>query len=165
MSDGLPGTAAAQAPKRSILLIVSLCLNVALIAMIVVGFVNGVRHARPSREFLSPRALIADASPAERAKIQAIIDAHAAKVAMLKKADRAARLAAFKLFADPQLNPVEFAKAVESIHQADDALREELTQVVVQSVTQLSAPERQTIAEKARRRYMWWRFFRGHHAE
>jgi uncharacterized membrane protein len=161
MSEGSHGTVAPR--RRSVPLIISLCLNVALIAMVAVGIANGIRHARHGREFLSPQILMAAASPAERARIQSIVDAHADKVRALKKADAAARLAALKQFESPQFDRAEFAKAIDAVHKADDALRQELTDVTEESVLQLSPAERQAVAAKAKRRMEWWRFLRGHH--
>ena len=163
MSDAPPGTTA-QAPKRSVLLIVSLCLNVALVVMIVAGIVNAIYHARPPR-FFAPEALEEYAAPAERAKIDAIIAAHAGKIKELKEASKTARRAASKVFADPNFDPAAFVSALNKAQDADDALRREMATVTAQSAAQLSPSERQAVAEKARRRFMWWRFFRGgrHH--
>jgi len=164
MSEGSrPTTPAPPPPRRSALLIISLCLNVALIAMVVVGIANGIRHARHGREFLSPQTLMAAASSVERAKIQSIVAAHADKIRALKKADAAARLAAFKLFESPQFDRAEFARAIDAIHRADDALRQELTDLTEESVMQLSPAERQAVAAKEQRRMEWGRFFRGPH--
>jgi uncharacterized membrane protein len=159
MSDAASSTTA-QAPKRSVLLIISLCLNVALVVMIVAGIVNAMYHARPPR-FFAPEALEQYAAPGERAKIDAIIAAHAGRIKELKEAGRAARRAAFKMFGDPNFDPAAFASALNKTQDADDALRREMSTVTAQSAAQLSPSERQAVAEKSRRRFMWWRYFRG----
>ena len=162
MSDAQSGTTRA-APKRSILLIVSLCLNVALIAMVAVGIANAILHGPSRGGAFAPEVLKENATPAERTKIDAIIAVHAGKVRELRQAAVAAHRAAFKTFADADFSPAAFESAVDKAQDADDALRREYATVIAQSAAQLSPAERQAVAEKARRRFMWWRFFRGKH--
>lgn len=150
-------------PRRNILLIVSLCLNVALVVMIVAGILSAIHHGGHPRNFLAPDALKDAAAPEERAKIDAVIAAHADKIAELKKASRAAHRAVFDGFADPKFDPAAFQTALDRAQDADDALRREFGTVSAQSAAQLSPSERQAVAEKARRRFMWWRWFRGGH--
>jgi uncharacterized membrane protein len=161
MTDTQQGTTSTPAPRRSVLLIVSLCLNVALVVMIVVGVVNAMHNGGTPRNFLAPEALKEAATPAERARIDAIIATHAGKIRGLKDASRAAHRAAFKMFADPKFDPAAFESALGKSQDADDALRREFATVSAQSAAQLSPSERAAVAEKARRRFMWWRFFRG----
>jgi uncharacterized membrane protein len=160
MSNVQPGPTA-QAPKRSVLLIVSLCLNVALIVMIAAGVANAIYHAHRPGNVFGPVALKEYAAPAERTKIDAIIAAHAGKIKELKEASRAAHRAAFEMFADANFDPAAFENSLGKAQDADDALRRELATVTAQSAAQLSQSERQTVAEKARRRFMWWSYFRG----
>ena len=163
MTDEQPGTTPVQAPRRSVLLIVSLCLNVALVVMIAAGIANAIYHSHSRGNVFAPEALKENATDAERAKIDAIIAAHSDKIRELKEASRAAHRAAFKMFADPAFDPAAFEGALGKAQDADDALRREFAAVAAQSAAQLSPSERQAVAEKARRRFMWWRFFRGRH--
>ena len=160
MSDVQSGSTG-QAPRRSVLLIVSLCLNVALVVMIVAGILNAIHRQPPRGNPLGPDALKEDAAPAERAKIDAIVAAHAGKIQELRKADWAARRTAFKIFAAPNFDPAAFSNALGKAQDADDSLRREMSAVSAQAAAQLSPSERQAVAQKARRRFMWRRFFRG----
>jgi uncharacterized membrane protein len=160
MSEVLPGPTG-QAPKRSVLLIVSLCLNVALVVMIVAGILNAIYHQPPRGNPLGPEAFKEDAAPAERVKIDAIIAAHAGKIQELREADWAARRTAFKIFAAPNFDSGAFSNALAKAQDADDSLRREMSTVSAQAAAQLSPSERQEVAQKARRRFMWMRFFRG----
>jgi uncharacterized membrane protein len=153
-------------PRRSVLLIVSLCLNLALFAVIVGGVINAMHNGHPPPGLFGPRMLMDVASPDERAKIKAVVDAHAAKIEALKKADMAARQAAFNMFGGEVLDPAAFEKALDTVDDADDALRREEVKVTAESVAQLSSAERQALSAKARQRMKWWhaarKFFGGH---
>src|SRR5215472_17494219 len=101
-------------PRRgNVLLIVSLCLNVALAAMIAVG-VYSASQRNHLRGFaggpLAPQALMAEVNnPQERAKIQAVIDRHAARMKELRIESVQARGAAFRIFAEPSFTPQDFS--------------------------------------------------------
>jgi uncharacterized membrane protein len=155
-------TPAPKSRGRSVLLIVSLCLNVALIAMIVAGIANAIRMAGHPKGMLAPQALLAAASTSERPQIQAVIDAHAARVKELEKAEFTARRAALEVFAQPNLNADEFKKALDAVNAADDAVREEQIAVMDEAATKLSASERAAMTEKAHRRIHWWLGMRRH---
>ena len=164
MSDAQKGTVSAPAPRRSVLLILSLCLNVVLVVMIVVGIANALHRGGPRSGPFSPESLRDSASSTERGKIDAIIAAHAGKIRELKQAARDAHRAAFETFANANFVPAAFESAIDKAQGADDALRHELATVTAQCAAQLSASERRAVAERTRHRFMWWRFFggRGH---
>jgi uncharacterized membrane protein len=153
-------------PKRNVWLIVSLCLNLALVAVIVGGVINAMRNGHPPPGLFGPHVLIDFASPDERVKIKAVMDAHAGKIEALKKADMAARQTAFAMFSGETLDPAAFEKALDAVDDADDAVRREEVRVVSESVAQLSPAERQALSDKARKRMKWWhaarKFFGGH---
>jgi uncharacterized membrane protein len=160
MSDAATGAKTVR--PRNVPLVVSLCLNVALVAMIVAGAVNAVRFGRPPPTMMAPQALIDEASPSERAKIQTIIAAHAGKVRQLRQADIAARQGVFRVFGSASFTPDAFGKALAYALAADDALRAEQTAITAETVSQLSHAERQDAARKIDRKLRWWRFFRRH---
>ena len=147
MSDAQQGTPSTQASRRSVLLILSLCLNVALVVMVVVGIANALHQGGPRGGPFTPEALTDGAAPAERTKIDAIVAAHAGKISELKQAARAARRTAFKMFSEPNFDPVAFEGALGKAQDADDALRREFARVTAQSAAQLSPAERQAVAE------------------
>jgi len=155
----------APPPRRrgNALLIVSLCLNIALAAMIAIGIYNAVQRnqqrAMPGGP-LSPQALMAEVGPAERAKIQAVIDKHAARLKELHIEAAQARGTAFRIFAEPSFTPQEFSQALERVRAADTALQDETAKMIGESVAQLTPQERQGIAQKIRERARpGWRIF------
>ena len=164
MSDAQKGPST-PAPRRSILLILSLCLNVVLVVMIVVGIANTLHGGGPRGGPFAPESLRDSASADERVKIDAIIAAHAGKISELKQAAKAAHRAVFKMFADANVDPVAFETTIDKAQDADNALRREFATVTAQCAAQLSPSERQAVVEKARHRFMWWRFFHGSHRQ
>lgn len=153
----LPG----RRTRTNILLIVSLCANVALVAIVVMGLLSAARHAGVFAN-LSPQGLMADSSWDERARLRAVLDGHAARLKALRMTDLQARRALMQTLAASALDTSGFASALKSVRTADDALREEQEKVTVEFVSQLSPNERAAIAERVRRRAEWVRFLRGH---
>ncbi len=147
---------------RNVLLIASLCLNVALIVMIVAGIANAIRTAGHPKGMLAPQALLAGALDSERPQIQAIIDAHAERIKALEKASVQARKAALEEFARPQFDSAAFKKALDAVDAADEAVRQEQMAVMNEAAAKLSASERKTITDKAHRRIRWWMGMRHH---
>jgi len=155
-------TGSAPPRRRSVLLIVSLCLNVALAAMIAIGIYNAVQRNRPRPPGgpLAPQALMAEVGPQERAKIQAVIDRHAARLRELRIEAAQARGAAFRIFEEPSFTPQDFSKALERVRAADTAWQDEAAKMTGESVAQLTPQERQAIAQKIRERAKpAWRVF------
>ena len=149
--------------RRNILLIVSLCLNVALAAMIAIGITNAARRNH-LRGFaggpLAPQALMAEVDPSQRPKIQAVIDRHAARLKELRLESVQARGAAFRVFAEPSFTPQEFSQALERVRAADTAWQDEAAKMTAESVAKLTPQERQQIAQKIRERARpAWKFF------
>lgn len=152
---------AAQAPpkRRRVFLILSLCLNVALVAMIVAGIVTaqwrkGMMPGGP----LVPQALMKDATADEQDKIQAIMESHAVRVGQLRRAAAQARKEVFRVFASPNFSQSDLQIALEKMRAADTALEEEVTKVIAESAAQLSPAERARVAERVNKRGApWWR--------
>ena len=131
--------------------------------MIAVGVASAIFHGAPRGGPFAPNILKENATPEERAKIDAIIAAHAGRITALKQAARAAHRDAFRMLSDPSYDPIAFESALGKAQDADDAVRRESATVIAQSLAQLSPAERQALVDKARRRFAWWRFFRGRH--
>jgi Spy/CpxP family protein refolding chaperone len=150
------------APRRrpNGLLIVSLCLNAALIGVVGVNIAMAMhREFRPvvGDGPLAPHELIRMA-PAESAKIRNIIDAHRERIAALKAQAMRSRKEAFAVFASPDFNSEKFVQAVAAVHEADDAWGRESVKAVSESVAVLTPQERQDIAQRIQRRNgSWWR--------
>ena len=160
MSDPAPP----RVHGRDILLIVSLCLNVALLAMVTVGIVGALRGLprQPPGGPLAPQALLEQAQPSEKPKIQAIIDAHAARLRELRTESAQARGAAFRIFAEPSFSAADFAAALGRTRDADVAFEDETIKQMSEVVAQLSPAERQAVADKVRAhaRPLWRLFMR-----
>jgi len=154
------------APKRrpSIVLIVSLCLNIILIPVIAAVVVRAIHRdggVVGAGGVLAPRSVMA-AVPAERDRIQAIIDGHTAKIAALRKASAQARREAFMALAEPDFSQASFAKSLTAVADADAALERENIAMMAQSLAVLTPQEREALVTrtKARNRSWFWRMFR-----
>lgn len=153
-------------PKRqpSVLLIVSLCLNLALIGLIAITFMRtGMGRFEPhdGKVGLGAQSLMRMV-PAEQTKIQAIIDAHRPKMRELRHQAILARGESFRLLAAKDFKADDFAKSLASVDAADAALEAETMAVTAQSVAVLTPQERQDIAGKIQKpdRAELRRFFR-----
>jgi uncharacterized membrane protein len=151
--------------RTSVPFIISLCLNVALMAMIaVVIAANLLRPPRPpwSGGPLGPYALMAAAEPAERTRIQAVVERHKARIRDLTRQATQARLVAFDLFARQQFHASDYMNALDRVRLSNDALQAEVSKLMTESAAQLSPQERAGLAEKAREFHkgLWraWRF-------
>jgi uncharacterized membrane protein len=153
MSEATPGTPA----RRSTALIVSICLNVALVAMIVAGIAGAFFHRGSHWEGgpLGMHAMMSVATPGEREKIEAIIERHQARLDQLGDQARAARRTAYEIFAEPQFDRARYVEALDKMRAADDALKSEVGAMMAEAATQLSPDERQRLASKAERRSRW----------
>jgi Spy/CpxP family protein refolding chaperone len=155
-------------PKRqpSVLLIVSLCLNLALIGLIAITVMRTGWHRLERHEgkiSLSAQSL-ARMVPAEQTKIQAIIDAHRKQMHALRRQAMLARVDSFRLLEARNFNADEFAKSLASVDAADAALEAETMAMTAQAVAILTPQERADIAAKVRKpdRAELRRFFRRH---
>ena len=107
--------------RRSWLLIVSLGLNVMLIAAIVtVGWRIAHRDLRVGAGGpVAPRTLMArypDAAP----RLQAVVDAHTARIEVLRRASFAARRAALAELDSPRATPQSLARALDARRSGGD---------------------------------------------
>ena len=144
--------------RRNWLLIVSLCLNVMLIAAIVTV---AVRIAQRDTRIgaggpLAPRSLIEE-FPNEKAAIETVINAHTARIASLRQASRRARVDALNVLAAPDAAPQKLGAAFAAIARADAALEAEAVAMSSESTAMLSPAERQALADRLKRRSQsWW---------
>jgi uncharacterized membrane protein len=152
---------AAAPPKRRVnwLLIVSLCLNIALVPVIAAVVIRALHRdtAIGSGGILAPRSLMA-ALPDERVHIQKIIDAHSAKILSLRQASVRARLAAFEVLGAPGYTPQKLSAALDAVTVADTALETESVAMMSQSLATLTPAERQAMVEKVKKRNRSWLF-------
>jgi uncharacterized membrane protein len=160
----------AVAPKRQprILLIVSLCLNLALIGLIAIAYMRTGMHRFAGHEghegkvTLSAQTLMRMV-PGEETKIQGIIDAHRKQLHELRQQAMQARVEAFRLLEAQDFKAGDFEKALAAVQGADAALETETMKVTAESVAVLTPAERESVAGKVRKpdRAGLRRFFRG----
>ena len=148
-------------PKRRVswLLIVSLCLNIALVPVVAAVVIRALHRDTEvgSGGVLAPRSLIA-ALPDERVHIQKIIDVHTAKILELRKNSMFARRQAFDVLASSDYTPARMEAALAAVTVADAALETESVGMLNQSLAVLTPVERQAIVEKVRKRNRSWLF-------
>ncbi len=148
--------------RRSWLLIVSLCLNLVLVAAITtVAWRVAHRDTRVGAGGpVAPRSLMArypDAAPA----LQAIVDSHTAKIETLRAASVETRRAALAVLSSPDATPEKLAAALNAVVRADAAWEAEAIVMTAQGLAALTPAERQALAErlKMRERSWWFRTF------
>ena len=135
---------------RTTLLVMSLCLNLGLIALILVGWgrVGGGFIAQPG--VMAPAQIARGLPPAEREKIRDVLALHRDAMREKRQAARQARLEAFRIFAAPTYVPGDFAAALDRVRAADATLEEEAVALQRDVVNALTADERAMIAERVR---------------
>ena len=145
----------------SILLIVSLCLNIILIPVLAAVVVRVVHRDGMvgAGGVLAPRSVMA-AVPNERDHIQTIIDEHAPKIVALRAAAAQSRRTAFMTLAAPDFSPDSFARSLAAVANADAALERENIAMMAQSLAVLTPTERQAMVTRTRARSWFWRLFR-----
>jgi uncharacterized membrane protein len=156
----------AEAPSRpsrgrTILLVASLCLNLLLIALIVVGLSRAVQGgfiAQPGGQ-LAPGQIARGLSPEGQAKVRGIIAEHRDAIREARQGARRARLSAFRIFASPDYTPDAFTTALEQVRAADSRLEEEAILMLKDTINNLTPDERKTIVTRVRTgaNRPWWR--------
>lgn len=152
-------------PERrgpSVLLIVSLCLNAALIGLIAIAWARLPPPHEPKGGGLSPMALIRMV-PAEENKIRAIMEKHHATVRELRQQSLQARSELFGQLSATEFDRAAFEKALADVQAADTAFESETMKVTAESLEVLTPAERQSVAEQVRKPRGWLRkMFRRH---
>ncbi|HEX2593114.1 MAG TPA: periplasmic heavy metal sensor [Rhizomicrobium sp.] len=136
-------------PRRAIWLILSVCLNVVLIGMLVVGMMRAWHHKQEATGAFSTLSIIGHLPPDRAAAVQKIIDAHTPRMNQLKNEALQSRLAARKIFASPTIDQEAYRKAQEGMRAADDAIEVEKLSQMHDISTVLTAEERKAIVDRA----------------
>jgi len=156
----------AAVPARSgpsVLLIVSLCVNVALIALVAIAVLRaGPRTFEPRKEGALGAHALMRMVPAETAKIQAVIDSHHQRMRELREQAMQARAESFRALTASEFDAGAFAKSLAAVQNADAALEAESLKVTADSVAVLTPAEREHVAGKVEKPDRVWlrRFFR-----
>jgi len=148
---------------RTTLMVMSLCLNVGLIALILVGIgrVGGGFIGQPG--IMAPGQIARGLPPQQREKILDIVAEHRDAMRDRRQAARRARLDAFRVFAAPDYTAADFARALDDVRNADAALEEEAVSLQQEVVNILTPEQRKQIAERVRARRagpVWRRLMR-----
>ena len=149
---------ASIAPRRqpSVLLIVSLCLNLALIGLIAIAYMRtgahrfGGHEGREGKVTLSAQALMRMV-PSEEPKIQSILDAHRRRLRGLRQHAIQTRAEAFSLLESRDFKADDFTKSLAAVQNADAALEAETMKVTAESVAVLTPAEREAVAGEVRK--------------
>ncbi|HUO97858.1 MAG TPA: periplasmic heavy metal sensor [Rhizomicrobium sp.] len=160
----------APSGRSNVALIISLCLNLLLVGIIAVAFVRvhfflmpqvhermmadqwrGHDHGHgrmlwQMQQALTPQGL-QRAAPAKAEKIQAIMEAHRARLQDLGNASINARRDAFNVFAADSFDKKAFDDALSRVQAADSAFEKELLSVLSDSAVTLSPEERKAVAK------------------
>jgi uncharacterized membrane protein len=137
-------------PWRNVLLVLSLCLNVALIAILAVGVVrmaaaNRVPFITQPAGPLAPGQVLRSLSAERRQALQAVLRQHRPALTELRQSARQARQETFKVFSAPQFDNAAFNAALERVSAADGALEDEAVAQVKDLVAALTPQERQKV--------------------
>ena len=137
---------------RNVLLVLSLCFNVALVAILAVGAVRMVTAARAPFNAqpagpLAPGQVLRSLSPERRQALQALMRQHRPALVQLRQAARQARQESFRIFSAPQFDSAAFNAALERVSAADGALEDEAVAQAKDLVAALTPQERQKVIE------------------
>lgn len=152
-------------PWRNVLLVLSLCFNVALIAILAVGVVrlatgNRAPFIAQSAGPLAPGQVLRSLSPERRQALQAVISQHRSALTELRQSARQARQETLRVFSAPQFDNTAFNAALERVSAADGALEDEAVAQVKDLVAALTPEERQkVIADRPQPRRSFLRRF------
>jgi uncharacterized membrane protein len=137
-------------PWRNVLLVLSLCFNVALIAILGIGAVRLATAnrapfiAQPAGP-LAPGQVLRSLSPERRQAVQAVMRQHRAALTELRQSARQARQDTFRVFSAPQFDTAAFNAALERVSAADGALEDEAVAQAKELVVALTPQERQKL--------------------
>lgn len=155
MDDALPP----PRRRRNWLLIVSLCANVALIAFVAVALYRA-GHMAPGGP-LGPVAL-SEEFPQARPALQHVVDAHAAKIAVLRATALQARHDAFYTIAGPAYSPQKMRAALAAVAAADRAVEDDDIAAAGEALAALTPQERQMLVDRVKRRSRFWLWRESH---
>jgi uncharacterized membrane protein len=144
---------------RATLLVMSLCLNVGLIAFILVGIGRVGQGLIAGPGMMGPAQIARELPDAGRLKVMGIMAEHRDGLREKRRAARQARQGVFRAFIAPNYLPGDFARALDQVRAADSALEEEQVAQQRDVINALTPDERQLISSRIleRRRGPWWR--------
>jgi uncharacterized membrane protein len=135
---------------RTTLLVMSLCLNVGLIALILVGLGRAGTGFIGQPGVMAPAQIARGLPPQQREKILDIVAEHRDAMREKRQTARRARLEAFRIFAAPTYIAGDFAQALDQVRAADAALEAEAVSMQRDVVNLLTPEQRARIAERVR---------------
>jgi uncharacterized membrane protein len=137
----------------------SLCLNVGLIALILVGIGRVGPGFAPRPGVLAPVQIARALPEAGRQKVQGIMAEHRDALREKRRAARAARRDVFRVFTATPYVAGDLAHALDQVRAADAALEEEQVAQQRDVINSLTLDERKWIADRLRERHNrpWWR--------
>ena len=164
MADPAPPRIA-PSRTRATLLVMSLCLNVGLIALILVGLGRVGPRFAAGPGVLAPVQIARTLPDAGQQKVQGIMAEHRDALREKRRAARAARLEVFRVFTAPTYVAGDLAHALDQVRAADAALEEESVAQQRDVINSLTPDERKIIADRVRTRRgrllpWWWRLMR-----
>lgn len=152
MADSAPSR------TRSTLLVMSLCLNAGLIALILVGLGRfGPVFMPPGA--MAPVQIARDLPDAGRQKVLGVIAEHRDALREKRRAARAARLAVFQVITAPTYVAGDLSHALDQVRAADASLEEESIAQQRDVINALTPDERKLVSDRVRERRNrpWWR--------
>ncbi len=143
-------------PRRRILLIVSLCLNLFLIGVIAAGLYvarqrDGLGGGFANSPF-NPRNLAAMLPPDGKDKVEAVVRENRRQFMPLVRDSRQTRLDAFRVLQQEPLDRTKAQAALDEVRRADARLAEDGQRVVLDILQKLTPQERAIVMEKIRNR-------------
>ena len=153
MSQAAPPTSR----RRSVLLIVSLCLNLLLVPVVAVVIYHAAHRGYEigSGGVLAPHTVMR-AVPEKQAQIEAVVAAHTPKIRTLRAASVRARRDAFRALSSPDYTPEKFRQSLAAVASADAALERENLAMMSESLATLTPSERDTVVARTRARSRFW---------
>jgi len=149
----------APSRTRTTLMVMSLCLNVGLIALILVGIGRVGQGLIGGAGVMAPVQIARVLPDAGRQKVQGIMAEHRDALRERRRAARAARMEVFRVFTAPTYVAGDLARALDQVRAADASLEEESVAQQRDVINSLTPDERKLIADRVRERRgrPWWR--------
>lgn len=149
----------APSRTRATLLVMSLCLNAGLIALILVGIGRVGPGLIGGPGVMAPGQIARALPDAGRQKVLGIMAEHRDALRERRRAARAARQEVFRAFTAPVYLVGDLSRALDQVRAADAALEEESVAQQRDVINALTPDERKLIASRARARRgrSWWR--------
>jgi len=144
---------------QTTLMVMSLCLNVGLIALILVGLGRIGPGFMGGPGMMSPAAIARVLPDAGRQKVQGIMAEHRDALREKRRVARAARQDVFSVFTAPTYVAGNLSHALDQVRVADAALEAESVTEQRDVINSLTPDERKVIADRVRERrgHNWWR--------